>query len=248
MEVKVGSLGVLEIYHKTKFGKLADVFAIGNNLRVSRGEDELTINDFLRQQSAWKYIAELDKIIEKEENLNQGNSPISKSNTLEYNFDEYTDSKGRLRYSQLVKMFPNVIQSKRGKQGGTWCHLELLIKAAMYLDARLEAEVIHTFVTQNILEYRDQGGDMFKKLNKMIDTLPDRSPLLKPNGNKGCYINVAKIIREKIEIESTQGYNGKEHDIDVQKRRTQIEDRLVALIEMGYVTSYKELKIAIVKA
>jgi len=40
----------------------------------------------------------------------------------------------------------------------------------MYLDARLEAEVIHTFVTNNILEWRDLGGDEFKAILFHIGT------------------------------------------------------------------------------
>ena len=139
--------------------------------------------------------------------LKSDSSKCADSSQLEviekYDFSEYKDSNGRIAYKDLIKHFPNVIQSKRGKYGDTWCHLELLVKAAMYLHAKLEAEVIHTFVEGNILQHRDDGGEQFKLLNAQIDTLTDRLPELKPKGNKGVYIQISKLVRTKLEITRT---------------------------------------------
>ena len=246
MEVRLGSYGNVVIGHKTKIGKLADIFAIGNDIRRAHNLEPKDVLRFLRKQSTWEYIAELSIILDDKNSLKSDSSKSVDSTELDviekYDFSEYKDSSGQIIYKDLIKQFPLVIQSKRGKYGGTWCHLELLVKAAMYLHAKLEAEVIHTFVEGNILQHRDDGGEQFKLLNAQIDTLTDRLPDAKPKGNKGVYIQISKLVRTKLEIVDSFGYNEDDHTAAVQNNRDEMLKTATNLIKMGMITTYPQLK------
>ena len=78
-----------------------------------------------------------------------------------------------------------------------------------------------------------------KLLNKAIDTLPDRIE----KNNRGCYIQIAKMIRKKFELKQ-DGWNDSEHDFDMQENRLIIERKLISFIEMGFVSSWEKLKLA----
>jgi hypothetical protein len=84
----------------------------------------------------------------------------------------------------------------------------------MYLSPKLELEVIDVFLGSKILHFRDIGGDNFKELNNYIDTLPDRVD----KNNKGVYIQIALLLRNKLEILETKGYNEEEHNAFIQKK------------------------------
>jgi hypothetical protein len=50
------------------------------------------------------------------------------------------------------------------------------------------------------------------------------------------------MIRTKLEILDTKGYNEKEHDSLIQINRSKWLENLNFLIENGFVNSYEELK------
>ena len=77
----------------------------------------------------------------------------------------------------------------------------------------------------------------------MIDTLPDRIG----KNNIKLYIEMAQILREKLNIENTKGYNEKEHFSIIQVNRAKLLDRLTSMIEVGLITSYSKLKEIILK-
>ena len=131
-----------------------------------------------------------------------------------------------------------MIKTKRGKGGGTWGHLYIMLDLATTLDADFKVLVFETFVKSKILEWRDIGGDNYILLNKAIDTLVDR----KDKNNRGVYIQIAKLFREKLALINTKGYNVKEAIAEIQQKRANWEDKLVYSIEMEFITSYKQLK------
>ena len=100
--------------------------------------------------------------------------------------------------------------------------------------------------TNQKLEHRDDDVEAFTFLNKAIDTLPDRTPTLKPKGNKSCYINVAKMLNNKLDLYG-KGYNGTDANTLIQAKKEQYENNLVFAIRIGLITSYTELKSAIEK-
>ncbi len=129
--------------------------------------------------------------------------------------EKYKDKDGRIQYTELMKKFPHLIKSKRGKNGGTWAELYILLKIASMLDKDLEVEIYRVFIEEKILYFRDEGGYSFKELNKAIDKY-----LPSPTGNNtGRYITIAKIIREKLDITDTKDYNEKEHHAQIQEKR-----------------------------
>jgi len=53
------------------------------------------------------------------------------------------------------------------------------------------------------------------------------------------------MLRKKLEITSTKGYNEKEHNSQIQQKRDEIEKNLIFALESKIVTSYEKLKVII---
>ena len=140
----------------------------------------------------------------------------------------------------------NLIQVKsRGKSKGTYAFLPIALKIASLMSPEFEAVIYRVFIEGQLLKLRDDGGNNFKKLNKAIDLyLPKRE---EKNGNRGCYINTAKLLRKKIFPEKKQWDNtniwntdeasGQHHDL-----RREYENQLCAFLKMGFIQDWEHLK------
>jgi hypothetical protein len=257
MTVKIGNFGILEIGHKTMMGKVSQVLEMGNRNREAKNIESIPLKEILRKQDLWEFI--ISRHTQLLRNSNCGDSPHLKNahSTNGLNSDESSDYKsnfiaiqsdygklkefktaeGKIQYGELIKQFPNLIQSKKGKYGGTWAELYILLKIASMLDKDLEVEIYQVFIEENLLSLRDIGGDYYKELNMVINTLPDR----KDKNNHGIYIQIAKQFREKLEIIDTKGYNEEEHNAFIQDTRAKWLNNLIFSIETELVTSYKQL-------
>jgi hypothetical protein len=71
-----------------------------------------------------------------------------------------------------------------------------------------------------------------------VDTLPDRIG----ENNQGIYIQVAKKIRNKLDILSTKGYNEKEHHSIIQEKRSEYLKSLTDFVKLGLIRDYEHLK------
>jgi len=203
MIVKIGG-GNIKIGHLTQMGKLNDIFEIGNKYRLRENKKKKTIEQFLSLPDTWEFILEVE----------QQQNPNRHCDDLE--IPTKSDGK-KIKYGQAIKQF-SVIKSQRGgkpENRGIWANLHILLKGAMYLSPKLEYEVIDIFLNSKILFFRDLGGDNFKEFNKIVDCLPDRND----KNNNGVYIQVALLIRKKLEIIGTKGYNEEEHNVVIQKKR-----------------------------
>ena len=60
--------------------------------------------------------------------------------------------------------------TSRGKNGGTWMHPYLFIKFAMYISPKFEYHVLK-FVADQLLEFRNESGDLTKDLNSSVQRL-----------------------------------------------------------------------------
>ena len=77
-------------------------------------------------------------------------SNISNSAELDFmnfqlNYSElknYKDIAGQIKYSEIIKQFPHLIKSQKGRYGGTWAELYVLLKIASMLDKDLELSQI----------------------------------------------------------------------------------------------------------
>jgi len=236
MNVPINKDLTIRIGHITRMGRVDEVMAYGNLLRELRGLRPIELKQILQTRDFWEFVIAMNTAIENDK-FKKNNPKVDYSTFDIYSdysqLEKYIDDKGRVKYSELIKQFPTLIKSVRGgkvEDRGHYMHLNLLLKLATILDKDLEAQIYMIFIEKKILEHRDAGGENFKRLNRAIDTLPDRSKELKPKGNKGCYINVAKLIRKKLDILDTKGYNEKEHNAFIQEKRERIEDKLVSFI------------------
>jgi hypothetical protein len=167
MQIQIGKNYTVQIGHLDQIGKLNDVLAIGNEYRERRGLRKVELQDWLRLESTWEYIAVRSKTKEMPNYFKSAVAP-------ELDFTLVKDIYNKVDYPQMMKKYKNVIFSKRGKYGGTWAELYILLKIASMLDKDLEVEIYRVFIEQKILFWRDLGGDNFKDFNKLVDTLPDR--------------------------------------------------------------------------
>jgi len=227
MSVQIGKDHIVKIGHLTKMGSLNNIFTIGNSYREEEGKKPKTMEQFLSLPDTWEFIIEAE--------LNE--NPNRHSDDLKI---PTKDSGKKVLYGQAIKQF-SVIKSQRGgkpENRGVWANLHILLKASMYLSAKLEYEVIDVFIKNRLLQWRDIGGDSFKEFNKIVDTLPDRVG----KNNMGIYIQVATKIRKKLEILDTKGYNEKEHNALIQENRTEWLKSLTFAVKVGFIKSYENLQ------
>jgi hypothetical protein len=238
MQIQIGNFGTLEIGHLTKMGKVSQVIEMGNEARKEKGLEEITLDQILKKQDLWEFIISRNTQKTRESNSDDSSELKTRLKSDYSRLKKFKTLEGKIQYSQLMKEFPNLITSKRGKYGGTWAELYILLKIASMLDKDLEVEIYRVFIEQKILFWRDLGGDNFKDFNKLVDTLPDRTG----KNNTGVYVAVAKMIRTKLEILDTKGYNEKEHNSLIQINRSKWLENLNFAIDTGLVNSYEELK------
>lgn len=83
-----------------------------------------------------------------------------------------------------------VIQTKRGKNGGTWMHPYLFIDFGMWLSADFKVTVIKWFY-DNLIQLRNDAGDSFKDVNKALFEMY-------PTSTHFAYANEAKMINKLV--------------------------------------------------
>jgi hypothetical protein len=127
--------------------------------------------------------------------------------------------------------------SGKGRAARTWASVEFMVYAAEYLSVSFHWDVIECFIEGKILEYRDSGGDKFKALNVTIDRcLPGRED---KDSNKGIYMHVAKLIREKCGL-GDRSWNAA--TADELRMRDDYENRIADWLDMGLVRDWDHLK------
>jgi hypothetical protein len=220
------------IEHLTGIGNLTELWAIGNAYREKRGLAPLDLNNWLRRPQTDEFV----RVIEYNLNLdNTGDSKCVDSTYLEV-IENTKKSRG-----QVATLKSPLIVTKKGRYGGTWAHLYLLIDAATYLDAQFKFEVYETFITHKLLEWRDSSGDNFKSLNLAIDAyLPEREG----KDNKGVYIQIALAIKRKILPDGDDWNTATPAQLE---KRTQIEQHLITILRIGLIRDYAHMKEVVAK-
>ena len=148
--------------------------------------------------------------------------------------------------SEKTKEFMAIIEQRtgtkcievvgRGKTGGTWANIHLMVYAAEYLSPSFHFEVIDAFIKNRILELRDSGGERFKALNLIIDQyLPEREG----KDNKGIFINVSKMIKAKV-MPGDKRWN--DADANQLRKRDEYEEKLCTVLKLGLVKNWEHLK------
>lgn len=226
MLVQIGDF-TQEIEHKTMIGNLNTLWAYGNGLRVKKGLGTLNIDDYLRSNETMEFMIALDK------KLKYGNLPYLKNEQLDEIKIEY-DCYGR---AKITEGKLSCIKTKKGKGGGTWAHLYILLDAAARLDANFKLEIYDAFITNKILQWRDDSGNEFKAINIAIDAyLPGRE---NKESNKGIYINLAKLLKDKINPNLN---NWNEANYSELEKRTKYELQIIGFLRAGLIKDWEHLK------
>lgn len=135
--------------------------------------------------------------------------------------------------------FSNELVIKEGKRNfKMWADIMVALKYAMYVNKKLEVEVLDTFINKKILDFRMLGIDYFKELNEKLDTLEDRVG----KNNKGIYIQVSRMIKIKLFGEHHEGYDSFEETAEIQTKRSEILKELGGLIDKKYIKTYQDVK------
>ena len=218
MHVTIGNY-TQPIEHLTMMGSLNHLWEYGNSLRAAKGLNGKDLQEFMRSSDTVEFIEALER--KYGQKLKTGILP-----------DLKIDQKGRT----IGTIQSEFVKTKRGKGGGTWAHLMILLRAAAYLDKDFEVEVYDTFINNKILQWRDDSGDQFIALNVAIDAyLPDRQG----KDNKGVFVQVAKRLKAKILQDGVEWNNASFQQLE---DRAKIEKSLVQFLQLGMVRDYEHLK------
>lgn len=147
------------------------------------------------------------------------------------------DVKGYIDYLTVLNGEPAVAR-KKGKGGGTFAHLYVLLDAAASLSAEFKHEVYTTFMTHQLLAGREASGEEFKALNSALVKYSDN--LLGKDAHQGHFIQMAKQIRSRILPGEHLGWNFA--DAYQLHERSRIEQSLTKLMELGLVRDWEHLK------
>ena len=128
------------------------------------------------------------------------------------------------------------IKTKRGKGGGTWVHLYLMLDAAAWLDAGFKIERYDTFIKGKLLEWRDESGNNFKLMTSAIDK---HLPCLTESNKISAYVQVSNLMQELIKPEGGSWNNATTEQLKV---RANLENKLISFLEMGFIRDLKHLK------
>lgn len=127
------------------------------------------------------------------------------------------------------------METKRGKNGGTWMHPYLFIDFAMWLSPEFKVSVIR-WVYDNVIKLRNECGDKFKDVNEALFEL-------KPNSAPFTYSNEANMINKLVfgTVDKGQRNLASEKQLELLKQMQRLD---VGLIKSGkdYYERYEELK------
>ena len=214
MKINIGSHEV-DFDSDTQMGDLTQIFGIGNAYRNQRGNKSLSITEWLRDPQTIEFIC----VVEHELGLSTQDDSRDLSDT-----------------TNTIKS--PLIKTKRGRYGGTWAHLYILLDAAMHLDAKLRLEMIKLFIESKLLEWRDHSGNEFIALNLALDAYIPGRDKVEGDNRKWLYINVAKKIKEKILQEGEDWNNATPEQLEL---RTKYERELISFLRMELVRDEQHL-------
>jgi hypothetical protein len=128
----------------------------------------------------------------------------------------------------------------KGKNTRTYVHVSVALLAAESMSARFHAHVHKVFIEGKLLEFRERGGTEFKKLNASIDEyLPGRE---EKESNKGVYIQIAKLIRERILGKDAKTTDWNSASVDQTHLRYEWENKLCEMLRLGVIQDFQHLK------
>ncbi|HAK6973350.1 TPA: KilA-N domain-containing protein [Salmonella enterica] len=133
------------------------------------------------------------------------------------------------------------LKTSRGRNGKTWLCLHLAVYIAEQYSAYFHFLVIDRFITQRQVELRNIGAVSFVELNAAVSRMIERTE--GRIGHSGHFIQVAKAIKESIDIREVTGFDTWDsQDAKTNQLRSEIQKSMVTLLDMEAVNSWDELK------
>ena len=123
--------------------------------------------------------------------------------------------------------------TSRGKNGGTWMHPILFIKFAMWLNPRLDVQVIK-FVYDQLIRYRVEAGDAYRELGAAIQSIVPKDFMPKAMMKVGEALNWIVFNNEKM----LRNKNGDESSM---QELFTLERKVADLISEGFINDYDGL-------
>lgn len=234
MTVTIGH-NVFNIDHKTMMGNLNQFWDCGNAYRIEKGLPAKHLENWMRSPEVAEYVAVLEREFKSVDSTDYKNAES----------DQFlnTPNPQIIKNSQLTESLAkksSLFVTKRGKGGGTWAHLYILLDAATFLDPDFKYQVYKTFVEGKLLQHRDESGDRYKPFNMAIDQLPDRQD----KDNKWLYVNAANLLAERIGLPPVdKGVNRwNEATAHQLSQRSDAEKMLTGMVQFGVVRDWEHLK------
>lgn len=125
----------------------------------------------------------------------------------------------------------------KGRNAGTFGHISLLIYGAEYLSTKFHALVIKEFVTNRILEFRDESGDYFKLMNIAIDQNVDTGW-----DRTRAHVRAALAIKSRI---NPNGGTWNTASADQLRKRLEIESKVYDMVRLGMIKNIPHLELVI---
>ena len=239
MTVTIGH-NVFNIDHKTMMGNLNQFWDCGNAYRIEKGLPAKHLDHWVRSPEVAEYADAIERKFKSVDSTDYENGEVLNTRIPRI-------IKNSALVQSITKTSP-LFKTKRGKGGGTWAHLYILLDAATFLDPDFKVEVYSTFVEGKLLQHRDESGDRYKPFNMAIDQLPDRVG----NDNKWLYVHAANLLAERIGLPAVSEMpvddKGKHlnrwnaataHQLSA---RADAEKMLTNYIQMGFVRNWEHLK------
>ncbi|MFM7008159.1 MAG: hypothetical protein ACKO0Z_02300 [Betaproteobacteria bacterium] len=126
----------------------------------------------------------------------------------------------------------------KGRNTRTEAHIVLLLYVAQVVSPRFHYEFNKRVVLENLCRWRDESGNEFIALNAALE-MHSAKVLGKP-AHQGHYIQMAKALRAKILPPEHLGWNFA--SADELRKRTEAEQTLVKLLQLGVVRDWEHLK------
>lgn len=156
------------------------------------------------------------------------------SSTIEYREKPFRNNSGTdNQFVTYVEKKGRFTKTGRTKDE-TWMHPLLFIDFAMWINPEFKYDVLK-FVSDQMLQYRNEAGEAYKVLVKAVSTLVGDNNLPK-------YIpNIAKAINYVVFGEHSSMIRNEYGSEDKQKELWALERKLAELVEDGFITSYDQL-------
>ena len=160
-----------------------------------------------------------------------------------FSTDNYEDYAAIVAREQGIPRDSLIKQEGRAAKAKTWCHVYIAVWIALKLSPEFQYRVIDEFITNNLALHRNLGGDLSKELQEMVT-----NKIAIPTGRspKGTAIQLSvQIKRRMTELAEYNSWN--EADAALQQARVKLQDKLIEVIDLGYVASLSDLWTAVQK-